>query len=74
MRGETLLREIETITSQDRMNEIRQKRVEKIREMIACQNYTVAEDLLARIDSDEPDEELEYARQDYLKKFIDEYD
>lgn len=74
VRGETLLREIETITSQDRMNEIRQKRVEKIREMIACQNYTVAEDLLARIDSDEPDEELEYARQDYLKKFIDEYD
>ena len=74
VRGETLLREIETITSQDRMNEIRQKRVEKIREMIACQNYTVAEDLLARIDSDEPDEELKYAHQDYLKKFIDEYD
>lgn len=74
VRGETLLREIETITSQDRMNEIRQKRVEKIREMIACQNYTVAEDLLAKIDSDEPDEELEYAHQDYLQKFIDEYD
>ena len=74
VRGETLLREIESITNQSGMNEIRQKRIERIREMIACQNYTVAEDLLARIDSDEPDEELEYARQDYLKKFIDEYD
>lgn len=74
VRGETLLKEVESLTTQGIMNEIRQKRVKRIQDMIECQNYTVAEDLLARIDSDEPDEDLEYARQDYLRKFIDEYD
>lgn len=74
VRGETLLKEVESLTAQGSMNEIRQKRVKRIQDMIACQNYTVAEDLLARIDSEEPDEDLEYAHQDYLRKFIDEYD
>lgn len=74
VRGETLMKEIESIKNQSSANANRQKRIEKIQEMIDCQNYTVAEDLLSRIDSDESDEEVEYERQDYLQKFIDDYD
>ena len=74
VRGETLMKEIESIKNQSSTNANRQKRIEKIQEMIDCQNYTVAEDLLSRIDSDESDEEVKYERQDYLQKFIDDYD
>lgn len=39
-----------------------------------CQNYTVAEDLLSKINSEETDEEREIRGTDYLAKFIEEYD
>ena len=42
--------------------------------MIECQNYTVAEDLLSKINSEETDEEREIRGTDYLAKFIEEYD
>ena len=46
------------------------ERINKIEEMIKQQNYTVAEDLMNRLENDEVESELEVLQQDYLKEFI----
>ena len=74
MRGEALLREVEGIENNDTLDECRKKRIAAIKSMIECQNYTVAEDLLSKINSEETDEEREIRGTDYLAKFIEEYD
>lgn len=51
----------------------KEKRAARIQAMISEQNYTVAEDLLARSDSlDEEHEEL--IEEDFLSEFLDNYD
>lgn len=52
--------------------EIRDKRIGKIRDSIREQNYTVAEDLLAHIDSPEEDSIYE-DRENFLEDFLDNY-
>ena len=74
VRGEALLREVEGIENSDILDECRKKRIAAIKSMIECQNYTVAEDLLSKINSEETDEEREISGTDYLAKFIEEYD
>lgn len=74
VRGKALLKELAKIKEQGGINDNKQKRIDKIQEMIDEQNYTVAEDLLSRINIDEPNEEVEISNIDYLQKFIDEYD
>lgn len=74
VRGEALLREVEGIENNDTLDECRKKRIAAIKSMIECQNYTVAEDLLSKINSEETDEEREIRGTDYLAKFIEEYD
>ena len=74
VRGEALLREVEGIENSDILDECRKKRIAAIKSMIECQNYTVAEDLLSKINSEETDEEREIRGTDYLAKFIEEYD
>ncbi len=52
-------------------------RTEKIRQMIDLQNYTVAEDMLARLrggESDGMDTMRSLFERDYLKDFLDEYE
>ena len=49
------------------------KRVARIQAMIKVQNYTVAEDLLARSDAFEEEQE-EMIEEDFLKEFLDHYD
>lgn len=53
--------------------EAKEKRVNRIREMIREQNYTVAEDLLARATISE-DEHEEIIEEDFLREFLDNYD
>ncbi len=53
--------------------EVKEKRVDRIREMIREQNYTVAEDLLARSNATEEEYE-ELIEEDFLKDFLDNYD
>lgn len=74
VRGRALLRELDTLKTQGIIDDHKQNKIAKIQEMIASQNYTVAEDLLSRINSSDSDEEIEVASTDYLQKFIDEYD
>lgn len=50
------------------------ERIDKIRLMLAQQNYTVAEDLINRLINDETESELELLKTDYLQEFIDSYD
>ncbi|MDD7284143.1 MAG: hypothetical protein PUG98_09600 [Clostridium sp.] len=51
----------------------KKKRVSRILAMINEQNYTVAEDLLARADASEEEQE-ELIEEDFLKDFLDNYD
>ena len=74
VRGIALSHELEQIKVQGNQSESIKNRILKIQEMIDNQNYTVAEDLLARINSDEPDDTIEVVNSDYLKKFIMDYD
>ena len=74
IRGKALLKELDGIKAQGTMDERMQSRIQDIQEMIENQNYTVAEDLLSRIHSDEPEEAIEVAGTDYLEQFIEEYD
>lgn len=74
VRGKALLKELDKIKEVSGDGELMQKRIYRIQEMIDAQNYTVAEDLLSRINSDESDEEYEVNEIDYLQKFIDDYD
>lgn len=53
--------------------EAKEKRVAKIQAMIKEQNYTVAEDLLARSNTFEEEQE-EMIEEDFLKEFLDHYD
>lgn len=53
--------------------EVKEKRANRIREMIREQNYTVAEDLLARLNATEEERE-ELIEEDFLKDFLDNYD
>lgn len=53
--------------------EAKEKRVAKIQAMIKEQNYTVAEDLLARSNTFEEEQE-EMIEEDFLKDFLDHYD
>lgn len=53
--------------------EAKEKRVERIQAMIKEQNYTVAEDLLARSNAFEEEQE-ELIEEDFLKEFLDNYD
>lgn len=53
--------------------EAKEKRVARIQRMIREQNYTVAEDLLARTDSADNEHE-ELLEDDFLKEFLDNYD
>lgn len=52
--------------------EAKEKRVAKIQAMIKEQNYTVAEDLLARSNTFEEEQE-EMIEEDFLKDFLDHY-
>ncbi len=74
VRGKALLQELNRMKEKGGKTERVQRRMEKIKEMIDKQNYTVAEDLLSRIDSDEPEEALLMTGVDYLQKFIDDYE
>lgn len=56
VRGKALLKELDKIKEVSGDGELMQKRIYRIQEMIDAQNYTVAEDLLSRINSDESDE------------------
>lgn len=51
-----------------------QKRIAQIQEMIAIQNYTVAEDLMNRLVNDEVESQIELLKTDYLESFIKDYD
>lgn len=53
--------------------EAKENRVKKIQAMIKEQNYTVAEDLLARSNAFEEEQE-ELIEEDFLKEFLDHYD
>ena len=53
--------------------EAKEKRVLRIQAMIKEQNYTVAEDLLARSSAFEEEQE-ELIEEDFLKEFLDHYD
>lgn len=53
--------------------EAKEKRAARILEMINVQNYTVAEDLLARANASE-DEYEEFNEEDFLQEFLDNYD
>lgn len=74
VRGNALLQELNRMKEKSGQTERTQRRMEKIQEMIDKQNYTVAEDLLSRIESDEPEEALLMTGVDYLQKFIDDYE
>ena len=73
VRGNALLEELKKVEGDVVKNGHKKDRIDKIREMINIQNYTVAEDLLSRINSVEEDDEFEMAGVDYLQKFIDDY-
>ncbi len=51
----------------------KEKRIARIQGMIKVQNYTVAEDLLARANVSEEEHE-ELIEEDFLKEFLDNYD
>ena len=53
--------------------EQKKKRIGKIQQMIDDQNYTVAEDLLARAQTSE-DEQDDIVDEDFLKDFLDNYE
>ncbi len=74
VRGEALLKELAKLKEQGANGAAFDERIGKIQDMIDAQNYTVAEDLMSRINSDEPEEDIEVFSTDYLQKFIDEYD
>lgn len=75
VRGGALSKEVERIKVQGNLTEYAKKRVEKIEEMINNQNYTVAEDFLSKINSEEIDEAtVNIGLSDYLDKFINDYD
>jgi len=86
VREETIRKELENYCNQhpellnntgdaeDETYSIYRKRLEKIHEMIEQQNYTVAEDMIHRLSSDEEELELELLQNDYLQQFINEYD
>lgn len=74
VRGDALLAELVKLKDSGVIDDTKQKKINKIQELIKVQNYTIAEDLLSRINSDEIDEDVEIFNTDYLKKFIDEYD
>lgn len=74
-RGEELMAQLENLRAciiHGLSIEERDKRAAKIREMIRIQNYTVAEDLLARFTSGDEDNE-ELIDKDFLKEFIGNY-
>ena len=73
VRGNALLEELKKVEGDVVKNGHKKDRIDKIREMINIQNYTVAEDLLSRINSVEEDDEFEMGGVDYLQKFIDDY-
>lgn len=54
-------------------DEVIQKRIAAIKKMIEKQNYTVAEDMLNRIQDDEGNFNLGILDHDYLQKFLDEF-
>lgn len=74
VRGKALLKELDKIKEVSSDADRMYKRIDRIQEMIDSQNYTVAEDLLSRVNSDESDEEYVVNTTDYLQKFIDDYD
>ena len=51
----------------------KEKRVQKIRNMIEQQNYTVAEDMLARADQAEDDQD-DIVEENFLNDFLENYD
>lgn len=53
--------------------ENKEKKIARIQAMIKEQNYTVAEDLLARFSASEEEHE-ELIEEDFLKEFLDNYD
>lgn len=54
-------------------DEVIQKRIVSIKKMIKKQNYTVAEDMLNRIQDDEGDFNLGILDHDYLQEFLNEF-
>ena len=49
-------------------------KLNRIQTMMEIQNYTVAEDLLNRLNSNESESDFELFKVDYLQKFYEEYD
>jgi hypothetical protein len=77
VREESLKKELEVYRKQLNENVTGDKsiqRLERIQKMLEVQNYTVAEDLLSRLKSDESDADLEISSMDYLCKFLTDYD
>ncbi len=74
VRGKALSEELAKIKAIEPKTDLKDQKIAQIEEMIDEQNYTVAEDLLSRINDDEIIDNYEVSRVDYLKKFIDEYD
>lgn len=77
VREESLKKELEIYRNQlneDTAGKEDIQRLERIQKMLDVQNYTVAEDLLSRLKSDETDTDLEIFSTDYLNKFLTDYD
>lgn len=74
-REKDLLRQLESFKGtsiKGIQTEVKEKKIEKIQAAINQQNYTVAEDLLARVD--QPDAEHEdVIEENFLKDFLDDY-
>lgn len=74
-RGDDLQEQLEKIKAEPISGisiDVYNARIERVQEMIDAQNYTVAEDYLARINSIEDDTE-DYIEEDFLKDFLENY-
>ena len=74
-RAASITEELENVTSS--LGYLRQRQqdyIERIKEMIRKQNYTVAEDMINHLANDEIEEYTLEAETDYLKEFMEDFD
>lgn len=74
---ETIVSELSEYKAQIKNNDNEQEileRLEDVQKMLDMQNYTAAQDLLSRIKKGDLEISIEILPEDYLVKFIDQYD
>lgn len=73
-REEFFLREIDAYSKKAANDEELKKRISRIENAIKDQNYTVAEDMLSRLNRNEPEEEAVFFENDILSDFLKNYE